>query len=106
MALLYYFIMVLYFFKYFYYLRVFFVIINKDLITILKETLSKDKRFVAESGELIKAAITSASMQLDQDFISSLLSNEKIKSVFFKEIDNVLVFDKVKFNWVVSNKQF
>src|SRR5699024_2992076 len=79
---------------------------NKDLITILKETLSKDKRFVAESGELIKAAITSASMQLDQDFISLLLSNEKIKSVFFKEIDNVLVFDKVKFNWVVSNKQF
>src|SRR5699024_9089770 len=79
---------------------------NKDLITILKETLSKDKRFVAESGELIKAAITSASMELDQDFISLLLSNEKIKSVFFTEIDKVLVFDKVKFNWVVSNKQF
>src|SRR5699024_11408477 len=79
---------------------------NKDLITILKENLPKYKGFVAESGELIKAAITSASMQLYQDFISLLLSNEKIKSVFFKEIDNVLVFDKVRLNWVVSNKQF
>ena len=47
---------------------------NNDLITELKKTLSKDKRFVAENGELIKAAITSASMQLDKDFISLLLS--------------------------------
>lgn len=77
-----------------------------DLITTLKETLSEDKRFIDENGELIKASITSASMQLEPDFISLLLSNEMIKSVFFKEIDNVLVFDKVKFNWVVSNKQF
>lgn len=45
-------------------------------------------------------------MQLEPDFISLLLSNEMIKSVFFKEIDNVLVFDKVKFNWIVSNKKF
>lgn len=79
---------------------------NNDLITELKTTLSKDKRFVTDNGELIKASITSASMQLEPDFISLLLSNEMIKSVFFKEIDNVLVFDKVKFNWVVSNKQF
>lgn len=79
---------------------------NKDLITTLKETLSKDNRFVTENGELIKASITSASMQLEPDFISLLLSNEMIKSVFFKEIDNVLVFDKIKFNWIVSNKKF
>src|SRR5699024_2125401 len=79
---------------------------NKDLITILKETLSKDKRFVTDSGELIKASITSASMQLDPEFIKLLLSNEEIKRAFFTEIENVLVFDKVKFNWVVNNKQF
>lgn len=77
-----------------------------DLITTLKETLSEDKRFIDENGELIKASITSASMQLEPDFISLLLSNEMIKSVFFKEIENILVFDKVKFNWVVNNKQF
>lgn len=56
-----------------------------DLITTLKETLSEDKRFIDENGELIKASITSASMQLEPDFISLLLSNEMIKSVFFKE---------------------
>jgi len=79
---------------------------GNDLITILKECLSKDKRFVTENGELIKASITSASMQLDSELISLLLNNEMIKNVFFTEIDNVLVFDKVKFNWIVSNKEF
>lgn len=79
---------------------------NKDLITVLKETLSKDKRFITENGELIKASITSASMQLDSDFINLLLSNKMVKDVFFTKIDDVLVFDKVKFNWVVNNKQF
>ncbi|MDN6166608.1 MAG: site-specific DNA-methyltransferase, partial [Tetragenococcus koreensis] len=58
------------------------------------------------NGELIKASITSASMQLDSKFINLLLSNEMIKKTFFTEIDNTLVFDKVKFNWVVNNKQF
>jgi len=79
---------------------------NKDLITILKETLSKDKRFVTDNGELIKASITSASMQLEADFIRLLLSSEIIKREFFTEIDNIFVFDKVKFNWVINNKQF
>jgi len=79
---------------------------NTDLLTELKNTLSNNKRFVAENGELIKASITSASMQLEPEFISLLLSNENIKDVFFREIDNVLVFDKVKFNWVVNNKKF
>jgi adenine-specific DNA-methyltransferase len=73
---------------------------------VLKETLSKDQRFISENGELIKASITSASMQLDSKFINLLLSNEMIKKTFFTEIDNTLVFDKVKFNWVVNNKQF
>lgn len=77
-----------------------------DLITILKETLSKDRRFITESGDLVKASITSASMQLEPEFINLLLSNEILKRGFFTEIDNVLVFDKVKFNWVVNNKQF
>ena len=77
-----------------------------DLITILKETLSKDRRFITESGDLVKASITAASMQLEPEFINLLLSNEILKRGFFTEIDNVLVFDKVKFNWVVNNKQF
>jgi len=79
---------------------------NKDLITILKETLSKDKRFVTDNGELIKATISTASMQLDSDLLDLLLSNKFIKDIFFKEVNDILVFDKVKFNWVVNNKQF
>jgi adenine-specific DNA-methyltransferase len=45
-------------------------------------------------------------MQLEPEFINLLLSNENIKDVFFTEINNVLVFDKVKFNWAINNKQF
>lgn len=79
---------------------------NIDLVTELKTTLSKDKRFVTDNGELIKASISSASMQLDSELLDLLLNNEFIKDIFFKEVNDILVFDKVKFNWVVNNKQF
>lgn len=79
---------------------------NNDLISMLKQTLSQDKRFITENGELVKASITSASMQLEPEFINLLLSNDMIKRSFFTEIEGVLVFDKVKFNWVVNNKKF
>lgn len=79
---------------------------NIDLVTELKTTLSKDKRFVTDNGELIKASISSASMQLDSELLDLLLNNDFIKDIFFKEVNDILVFDKVKFNWVVNNKQF
>jgi len=79
---------------------------NKDLLSELKLTLSKDNRFVTEQGEFIKTSITSASMNVDNQLIELLLTNKLLKEAFFEKIDDVLVFDKVKFNWVVSNKRF
>src|SRR5699024_5129088 len=28
------------------------------------------------------------------------------KDLFFKEIDNILVFDKIKFSWIINSKDF
>lgn len=72
----------------------------------LESLLKKDKRLVSEKNELLKNKIVELALKLDSDLIKLLLSNNKIKKVFFKEVDKVLIFDKDKFIQFVSNKQF
>ena len=43
---------------------------------------------------------------MDKDLIHALMRNAACRKVFFTEIDSVMVFDKVKFGWIVSNRQF
>lgn len=45
-------------------------------------------------------------MQMDENLISILLANKITKAQFFKEVAGVVVFDKIAFGWVVSNKEF
>lgn len=35
-----------------------------------------------------------------------LLSNKITKEHFFKEVDEIVVFDKIEFGWVISNREF
>jgi len=77
----------------------------ENLLNNLKSLLQKDERLVSE-GELLKNKLIELAIKLDKDLIKLLLSDEKMKEVFFVEIDGVLVFDKDKFIKFVSNKQF
>jgi len=43
---------------------------------------------------------------MDAGLIRLLLSNAEMKSRFFVDVDGVLVFDKIRFGWVVNNRQF
>lgn len=74
----------------------------ETVLTVLKQ----DKRFFAEDGTFLRNAVYEAAMQMDIDLIHLLLTNEKIKARFFKKVDDVLVFDKVGFGWVINNRQF
>jgi len=76
-----------------------------NLLNNLKNLLKKDERLVSE-GELLKNKIIELALKLDKDLIKLLLSDEKMKEVFFIDIDGTLVFDKDKFIKFVSNKQF
>lgn len=82
----------------------------QNLFDTLKNILSEDKRFVTEKGEILRNAVYEAGMKMDKSLLKMLLSNVATKEKFFQEVEldgnKTLVFDKVGFGWVVSNKEF
>jgi len=77
----------------------------QNLLEELKKLLEQDERLVVE-GKLLKNKIIESALKLDIDLIRLLLKSETIKTHFFQEVDGVLVFDKIKFQKFVSNKEF
>lgn len=43
---------------------------------------------------------------MNKELLHILLSNPKLKNLFFTDVDGVLVFDKNKFTWTIENKEF
>ena len=78
----------------------------QNFLRELENLLQKDKRLVDNKNELLKNKIIELALKLDKDLIKLLLSDTKMKEVFFVDLDGVLVFDKDKFIKFVSNKQF
>jgi len=72
-----------------------------DLVSLLKQ----DKRMVAE-GKLLKNKIIELALAMDSSLLKLLLSSKTIKRHFFAELEGLLVFDKIKFQKFISNKQF
>ena len=70
------------------------------------DVLKQDNRFFANDGTFLRNAVYEASIQMDSNLIHLLLSNPETKKEFFRDVDGVLVFDKVGFGWVVNNRQF
>lgn len=68
--------------------------------------LRQDNRFFTEDGVLLRNAVYEAAMQMDTNLIRLLLTNDTTKERFFKDIDGIVVFDKVGFGWVVNNREF
>ena len=77
----------------------------KNILEKLIEALQKDDKFVSEGG-LLKNKIIESALSLDPSLIKLLLRDESIKKVFFENIEGVMVFDKIKFQRFVSNKEF
>ena len=76
-----------------------------NLLDKLVYILSKEERYVSD-GHLLKNVIVEAALSLDPFFLKVLLSNEEIKNTFFQKVDKTLVFDKIKFQRFINNKQF
>lgn len=77
----------------------------QNLLDVLTELLIADQRFVID-GKPLKNKIIESALNLDPDLLKLLLQNETIKKHFFQQVDDLLVFDKIKFQKFVSNKQF
>jgi adenine-specific DNA-methyltransferase len=77
----------------------------KNILDKLIDILSKEERYVSD-GHLLKNVIVEAALSLDPTFLKLLLKDEEIKNTFFQKVDTTLVFDKIKFQRFISNKQF
>lgn len=77
----------------------------QNLFNDLTNSLSADDRFVSD-GKVMRNKVVELALNLDPSLIKLLMKHEGLKKYFFVEVDDVLVFDKVKFQKFVSNKQF
>ena len=67
--------------------------------------MEQNEKF-CKDGKLFKNVVVEAGLKLDPDLLSILLSDETAKKYFFTDVNGVAVFDKVKFQKFISNKQF
>ncbi|ALP49996.1 DNA methyltransferase [Corynebacterium glutamicum] len=72
----------------------------------LENLLKKDERFISSDGQLLKPLIRDAAGQLDPLLIRALLDSSDLSDHFFKRVDDIVVFDREKFMWVVNSKEF
>ena len=79
---------------------------NKNIYEIVEEVLKTNLKYVSDDGKLLKAMVYSDVMTMDKELLCLLLSNEKIKERFFKDVNGTLIFDKQKFTWFIDSKEF
>lgn len=72
----------------------------------LEQLLRKNSRYCMDDGRLLKNRIVEDALSIQPLLVKELLGNEKMKKVFFTDVEGVMVFDKVKFQRFVSDTQF
>lgn len=72
----------------------------------LKKVLSFDERFVGEANQIIKTKVSDAARANDGKLLKALLNNDLLKEAFFTKVDDIYVFDKNKFVWILESKEF
>lgn len=77
----------------------------QNLLDELTDLLSKDKRLVVD-GKLLKNKVVELTLQLDPKLLKLLLSNSRIKNIFFQQVGDIHIFDKIKFQKFINNKSF
>jgi len=77
----------------------------QNMLDNLKHLLHKDQLFISD-GAILKNAVIEAALNMDARLLELLMQSDTIKAHFFTSVAGALVFDKVKFQDFVSNKQF
>src|SRR4051812_25208148 len=78
---------------------------TQNTLEILTQLLKKDPRLVVD-GNLAKNKIIELALKLDARILKLLKSSPELRKEFFVEVEDILVFDKIKFQNFISNKQF
>ena len=75
-----------------------------NLFTELEELLKTDERFVSQDGRVLRNAVYEAANKMDEQLLTLLTTKDNVKKAFFKEVNDMLVFDKQEFNFAMSNR--
>ena len=78
---------------------------RQNLLDDLTELLQDEQAFISDEV-ILKNAVIEAALNMHPSLLELLMRSETIKSQFFTEVADVLVFDKVRFRDFVSNKAF
>ena len=78
---------------------------QQNLLNDLKDALEKDQNLVID-GQLNKALIEQKALSLDKEFLRLILDTDSLRKHFFEDVDDTLIFDKVKFQQFIHNKSF
>lgn len=78
------------------------ITLQERLAAILRQV----SRYCSEDGFLLKNKITEDGHNLTPELLKLLLSDEHLKEHFFEKVGDALVFDKVKFQHFINNKNF
>ncbi|BBU47514.1 DNA methyltransferase [Mycoplasmopsis felis] len=79
---------------------------NKNLFEEVTELLLSNPKYVSSDNKLLKAIVYTDIINLDTNLLAMLLSNKLVKSTFFQNVNDTLVFDKQKFAWFINSKEF
>ena len=77
-----------------------------SILKELNDKISSNPYFLDTEGKLLREKVKSAVLNLDDELLKILLEDECLRKAFFKEENNYLIFDKAKFSWVISSKDF
>lgn len=72
----------------------------------LEKELKKVSRFCDSEGNVNKSVVQTSALNFDYELLGTLINNKLLKDTFFKNINGVLVFDKISFSWVITNNEF
>lgn len=77
---------------------------QSNIIEELIKTLKENKRYIIED-KLNKTLIVDHAFQMNEELLTLLLNNDHLKNYFFANVNKILVFDKIAFQEVITNKQ-
>ena len=79
---------------------------DKNIFEVVTELLKTNLKYVSEDGKLLKAIVYRDVINMNEELILLLLSEEKVKERFFLNLNGIFVFDKQRFAWFIESKEF
>ena len=76
------------------------------IFQITEKVLTESGKYSSADGKLLRNLVLENAEKMDKNLLSVLIKNEETRKAYFTEVDGIQVFDKVKFSWIIQNKEF